>query len=227
MTTPLKILVVEDHDDLRDVTVAALAHMGHTARGVCCAEEIDEIPGNFQPDIFLLDLNLPGEDGLSVARRLRAARPRVGIIMVTARDQARDTRQGYDAGADIYITKPTSPEELDAAIRALDRRLRPSPPAGMILDNQRLCLRGPCGDVNISNTDFRLLSALSVARDHRLETWQILEILGKEVNHQEKKSLTVHMVRLRKKLNDAGAPEPTIKSIRGEGYQLCLPLAVQ
>jgi DNA-binding response OmpR family regulator len=227
MTPQLNILVVEDHDDLREVTVAALSGMGYNVKGIDCAEDIDEMLGRFRPDVFLLDLGLPGEDGLSLAHRLRTAQPGVGIIMVTARDQARDTLQGYNAGADIYVTKPTSPEELNAAIRALGRRLQPVAVDRLVLDSQSLRLKGPVAEINISNADCQLLAALARARDHRLETWQILEILGRAVDEQEKRALTVHIVRLRKKLAEAGAPEPTLKSIRATGYQLCVPLAVR
>ena len=227
MTPPLNILVVEDHDDLREVTVVALSDMGHTVKGIDCAEDIDEILGSFRPDVFLIDLGLPGEDGLSLARRLRTAQPGVGIIMVTARNQVKDTLQGYNAGADIYVTKPTSPDELNAAIRALGRRLLQVPDENLVLDAQSLRLQGPAAEINISNADYQLLAALARARDHRLETWQILEILGKAVDEQEKKALTVHIVRLRKKLAEAGVPEPTLKSIRGTGYQLCVPLVVR
>lgn len=227
MTPQLNILVVEDHDDLREVTVAALNGMGYNVKGIDCAEDIDEMLGRFRPDVFLLDLGLPGEDGLSLARRLRAAQPGVGLIMVTARDQARDTLQGYNAGADIYVTKPTSPEELNAAIRALGRRLQPVSDENLVLESQSLRLKGPAAEINISNADCQLLAALARARDRRLETWQILEILGKAVDENEKKALTVHIVRLRKKLAEAGAPEPTLKSIRGTGYQLCVSLALR
>lgn len=229
MDTPLNILVVEDHDDLREATVAALRAMGYAAQGVDCAEAMDEVLGRFRPDIVLLDLNLPGEDGLSIAQRLRAAEPGLGLIMVTARNRPQDVRKGYDSGADIYVTKPTSPDELDAAIQALLRRLRPATPVPtrLRLNRQTLCLTGPQGSAPVSDGDAQLLTALARARDQRLETWQLLELLGKSLDDPEKRALTVQIVRLRKKLEHAGAAEPTIKSIRGTGYQLCVRLQVE
>ncbi len=228
MATQLSILVVEDHDDLREATVMALARMGYPTRGVDCAEAMDETLSRFQADILLLDLNLPGEDGLSIARRLRAAQPDIGIIMVTARNQARDVMAGYGNGADIYVSKPVSPDELHAAIQALSRRLRPEPDAKdrLTLAAKSLELHGPQATIPLSDNDFLLLSSLAMARDRRLETWQLLETLGKEADDAEKRALAVHIVRLRKKLEQAGAPQPTLKSIRGTGYQLCVPLHI-
>lgn len=229
MDSPLNILVVEDHDDLRDATVAALIAQGHVAQGVASAEDVDEALARFHADILLLDLNLPGEDGLSLARRMRAATPEIGIIMVTARNQARDVMAGYGSGADIYVTKPVSSDELAAAIRALTRRLKPPPaPSGQLrLDSASLQLVGPHHPVNLSANECQLLAALAKARDQRLETWQLLEILGKPVDEPEKRALTVQIVRLRKKLAEAGAPEPTLKAIRGSGYQLCVSLRIE
>ncbi len=226
LNTPLNILVVEDHDDLREATVAALAAMGYTVRGVASAEAIADEAGRFAADVLLLDLNLPGEDGLSVARRLRAAEPDIGIIMVTARNQAKDVMQGYGSGADIYVTKPISPEELSAAIKALTRRMRPQErvAAPLTINPQTLQLTGPQGAVDLSDHECQLLAALNRAKNRRLETWQLLELLGKDVDDNEKRALTVQFVRLRKKLADAGAIEPSLKSIRGSGYQLCVAI---
>lgn len=227
MNNVLHLLVVEDHDDLREATVSALTAFGYVVCGVACAEEIDEVLGRFRPDAILLDLNLPGEDGLSIAQRLRAAQPDIGIIMVTARNRAQDVMSGYRSGADIYVAKPASPEELHAAIQALARRLRPPPMTALQLDTSSLRLRGSAGAIDISHADCQLLAALARAREHRLETWQLLELLGKQPDELEKKALAVHIVRLRKKLEEAGAPDPTIKAIRGTGYQLCIALELR
>jgi len=119
----VKIIVVEDHEALREVTVSALQDMGHKVRGIACAETLNQELQTDCPHVLILDLNLPGEDGISLARRVRKVHPEIGIIMVTARNQLGDKLTGYDSGADIYLTKPTSIEELSAAIQALSRRL--------------------------------------------------------------------------------------------------------
>jgi len=229
MDTSLNIIVVEDHDELRAVTVAALQSQGHVVCGVDCAEALDDELANFHADMLVLDLNLPGEDGISLARRIRAAEPGMGIIMVTARGQVREIEAGYDSGADIYLTKPTSPEELAAAIRALARRLYPAAPAEgqLVLNTLSMQLQGPLADVDVSNPECLLLESLARARGHRLETWQLLELAGKEADEQEKRTLAVQIVRLRKKFSEVGASEPSIKAIRGTGYQLCVSLELR
>ena len=228
MDTPLNIVVVEDHADLREATVAALCSMGHDARGIDCAEALDDELGAFRADLLVLDLNLPGEDGLSLARRIRAAEPGIGIIMVTGRTQVNDRMRGYGSGADIYLPKPASVEELGAAIQALARRIRPAASAGdaISLNPTKLQLQGPKQQVNVSDHESTLLLALSKAKDHRLENWQLMELSGSAVEDQNKAVLEVQIARLRKKLEQAGAPAPTIKAIRGTGYQLCVAVQI-
>ena len=123
MDAIMNILVIEDHEALREVTLSALGEMGHKARGISSAEALPAELESCVPHILILDLNLPGEDGISLAGRLRRMRPEIGIIMVTARIELSDKISGYESGADIYLTKPTSLEELTAAVYALSRRI--------------------------------------------------------------------------------------------------------
>ena len=228
MSNALNIMVVEDHDALRDITVEALAQRGHNVRGVDSAEALPDEPGLFPIDLLVIDLNLPGEDGISLAARIRAAQPDIGIIMVTARNQVRDRMAGYDSGADIYLTKPTSSEELIAAVRALTRRIRPDEPGDCLLTVQlaSLNLLGAKDKVGLSSHEASLLAALVRAKDQQLETWQLIALTDKEVTEHSKKALEVQIVRLRKKLQQAGAQEPSIKAIRGQGYRLCVKVAL-
>lgn len=124
-TPLLNIVLVEDHDLLRTVTESVLTGAGHKVLALGCAEEVDEALSGMNPDLYILDLNLPGEDGISLARRIRRSHPRVGIIMTTVRSEVTDRLDGYESGADIYLPKPTDPTELLAAAVALARRLRP------------------------------------------------------------------------------------------------------
>lgn len=228
MPIALNIMVVEDHEALRSVTVEALARRGHNVRGVDCAEALPDEPGLFPIDLFVIDLNLPGEDGLSLAARLRAAQPDIGIIVVTARNQMQDRLAGYNGGADIYLTKPTSSEELIAAVRALARRIHPEDPAGasFSLSMVSLSLQGPKKKISLSSHESSLLAAFVRAKDQQLETWQLIALTEKPVNEASKKTLEVQMVRLRKKLQQVGADDFTIRSIRGQGYRLCIRLAL-
>ncbi len=228
MPSPLNIVVVEDHDALRDVTVEALSQRGHNVRGVDCAEALPEEPGAMPIDLMVIDLNLPGEDGISLAARIRAAQPDIGIIMVTARSQVRDKMAGYDSGADIYLTKPTSSDELIAAVRALTRRIRPDEASDCALTVQlaSLNLVGPLEKVGLSSHEASLLAALVRAKDQQLESWQLIALTDKEVTEHSKKALEVQIVRLRKKLQQAGAEEHSIKAIRGQGYRLCVKVGL-
>jgi DNA-binding response OmpR family regulator len=137
----------------------------------------------------------------------------------------RDRLSGYESGADIYLTKPTSADELCAAVQALTRRIRPDDAAAHVhaltLHLDTMTLHGPAERVQLSGHEAILLAAFVRAKDHLLETWQIIALAHKEVNEASKKALEVQIVRLRRKLLQAGAQEPTIKSIRGQGYRLC------
>jgi DNA-binding response OmpR family regulator len=228
MPQALNILVVEDHDALRDVTVEALIRQGHHVRGVDCAEAVPDEAELCAIDLMVIDLNLPGEDGISLAARIRAAQPNVGIIMVTARNQLPQRLAGYQAGADIYLTKPTSIEELLAAIAALARRIKPQlPESTLALDLAGLSLTGPLGGVGLSGHEATMLAALLRAKDQQLDSWQLIALADKEVTEASKKALEVQIVRLRKKLQQAGAPEASIKSVRGQGYKLLLKMALR
>ena len=223
MDTRLNIILVEDNDDLREATSEALQAMGHDVRAVDCAEALDDEIGLFVADVLVLDLNLPGEDGLSLGRRLRAANPDVGIIMVTARNKVQDITAGYGSGADIYLTKPSTSEELGAALQAVARRLRPraAPSSQITLNQVTRQLNGPLAQIDLSQHECILLAAFAQAHDNCLENWQLIELSAKASDAATKAALEVQIVRLRKKLEHVGAPHPTIKVIRGTGYQLC------
>jgi DNA-binding response OmpR family regulator len=228
MDTLLNIVVVEDHDALREVTVEALRSLGHHVVGVDCAEALTDMGHGMQIDLMVVDLNLPGEDGLSLTRRIRLSQPDIGIIMVTARGQAAERMEGYESGADIYLTKPTSVEELGAAIRALSRRIKrvPQRAPALQLDLNKLSLSGEAGEVGLTVHEATLLSSFVRAPGHRLESWQLFESLGKTETDYSKASLEVQIVRLRKKLLQVGVAKQPIKAIRQLGYQLCVEIHV-
>lgn len=229
MDTRLNIIVVEDNNNLREVFVEALVAMEHQVIGVDCAEALDETLGAFTADVVVLDLNLPGEDGISVAKRLRAAYPELGIIMVTARTQSRDISTGYNSGADIYLTKPTTVDELGAALQALSRRVRPQPEAAelLVLKPTTRQLLSTTSAIDLTAIETILLAALAQASDFYMESWQLIALSGKESDETTKATLEVQITRLRKKLSQAGAPTPAIKVVRGAGYQLCVPVEIR
>ena len=227
------MVVVEDHDDLRDSLVELLQHLGHQVQGLSCAEDLDDALRSGPVDVLVVDLNLPGEDGYSLTRRFRAAHPQSGIIMVTAQHKISDKVQGYESGADIYLPKPVDPEELLAAVAAVSRKL----PAQVALAASRttsaltlrvmtLKVEGPLGEERLSDGDVAVITALARAPAQRLELWQLLQILGLSMDEASKSSLEVRIVRLRKKLMAVGADKDCISNIRNVGYQLCVPVEI-
>ena len=224
MVAKLSIVVVEDNDDLRHLTCQVLAQDGHHVMGISCAEELEDVAGGESADIFLIDINLPGEDGMSLARRIRKAQPLVGIIMVSARSDIDDKIIGYDSGADFYITKPVVLSELSAAIRSFARKNQASkskqfnPKQGLVLN--KLEVTGPQGVVRLTTTEAMLLTAFARAPSGKLAAWQIAEMLDIEMDDSMKSSIAMRLARLRKKLSDAGVEGIVIESIRNFGYQI-------
>lgn len=228
----ITVLIVEDNDALRESTMQFLAKSGVAAWGVSCAEEVAEFSKVASPQVYLIDLGLPGEDGLSLAARLRQAQPTVGIIMSTARDAIADRVSGYGHGADVYMPKPVDPEELLAVVRALSQRV-----AGVVtqadclqLKLGALTLAGPGGSQALTQREATLLAALSRAPERTLERWQILEILDAANQGVSPESMEVCIGQIRKKIIgclipadsfSANAQGPNvIKAIRGVGYRL-------
>lgn len=229
MAAGLSIVVVEDNQDLRDAIVEVLGTMGHDALGLSCSEELGDEGAQARIDLLVVDLNLPGEDGVSLSRRLRQAQPGLHIIMITARSSVYEKVAGYEAGADIYLTKPVSVEELGAAVRSLERRIHAQrnppdlqPKLAVKLDSLQLV--GPRGAKELSSVEVDLLSALARAPDRRLAYWQLLEIMAREADTASLTNLAVRMTRLRKKIQAAGFDGPTLRVIRHEGYQLRVPV---
>lgn len=226
MDTCLKILIVEDNDELRETLTDVLRNEGHQITSVDCAEDVPETTDMF--DLLLLDLNLPGEDGLSLSQRIRAAYPTVGIIMLSARKFDLDKKTGYESGADIYIPKPASLDELCAAIHSLSRRLKPSSVSNtLLLNRQTQTIHGINGTtVKLSDSETNLLNAFCLSPMQKLENWQLINLLLTDKVHNEKATIELKIVRLRKKLAEAGVDHPCILSIRGWGYRLTLPVRV-
>jgi DNA-binding response OmpR family regulator len=230
MVANLNIVLVEDNDDLRELTCQVLSQDGHHITGLACAEELEDLAGGDTVDIFLIDLNLPGEDGISLAQRIRKAHPLVGIIIVSARSDLDDKLIGYDSGADWYITKPLVFAELSAAIKSYARKrhaaLQNKQASDQSIKLEKLQLSGPLGIMKSTGSESVLLTAFARAPGGKLETWQIAEILAVEVNEAMKNSIAVRIARLRKKLIDVGAPGLVIESIRNTGYRLLIDLEV-
>ena len=225
----LNILIVEDDANLRESIIDALLGLGYHVRGIDCAEALPEQVDLLQLDIAILDVNLPDESGLSLAKRMRRVQPELGIIILSARSSADDRTAGYAHGADIYLTKPASLSELEAAVLALVRRMKQEP-----IKQDTLCLHLHAASLSLScqgqsialtKNEAILLAAWARAPQNTLEHWQIAEALGME-DGIKKPLIELHVSRLRKKLPNALDVPTSIRSVRGQGYQLCVPLVL-
>lgn len=233
-TAPLSIGIIEDHDDLRDLLAEVLQDLGHQVIGFPSAEDLEGSSGASKLDLLLLDLNLPGEDGLSVASRLKLTQPSLRVIMMTTRAALQDRVSGYRAGADLYLPKPLAEEELVAAVQSMARQIQADAVKSaersdklLRLDVGAMQLRGSRGVATLVPADIVLLTTLVRAPGQRLEHWQLIEALGLEVDDAGRANLSVRLTRLRAKLNQAGCPEGSLKSLRSSGYQLCVALEIQ
>jgi DNA-binding response OmpR family regulator len=227
MSRSLLVMLVEDHDELREATVDFLLTQGYDTVGVSSAEEVDDTPVPRAPDLYVIDLNLPGEDGFSLTERLRRTQPLAGIIITTARSQLQDRLTGYANGADIYLPKPVDPLELAAALKSVAQRTaRDINGAALQLNSKNLVLAGPSGKVNLTESEGRLLTALASARHQTLERWQVAVQLQPNKEDLSPDRLQNRISLLRRKIQACGIEGEAIKAVRGTGYKLCTPTVV-
>ena len=227
---PLHILVIEDNDSLREATLDFLNDNGHHTTGVASAEEVDETPTRDLPDLYLVDVNLPGEDGFALTQRIRKSQPLAGIVLMTARGQLRDRLDGYDCGADNYLIKPVEQAELLACIHSLAFRLKSkTAPAktSFVLHGQASSLSGPLGDAALSRGEGQLLVAFCRAAGQKLERWQAMQLVDSKDKGLSPANLEMRISSLRKKLTQCGAEGNPVLTLRGFGYALNCQLEVR
>ncbi|HTY50900.1 MAG TPA: response regulator transcription factor [Steroidobacteraceae bacterium] len=223
-----RILLVEDEPGIAQMLAAALSESGFTAVAVGSAAEMDRVLEREPADMVILDVMLPGEDGVSICRRLRSASP-VPIIMLTALGEEIDRVVGLEVGADDYVTKPFSSRELVARIRALLRRARagtqgtdaarPFRFAGWTLDPGRRQLLDPDGaHITLTSAEFDLLQAFCQRPGQVLSREKLLEVTRCGTAGPIERTIDVHVSRIRQKL-EADPREPAlIKTVRLGGY---------
>jgi two-component system phosphate regulon response regulator PhoB len=224
----MDILVVDDEADIRALVVHHLAREGfHCRTASDGAEGLREVRQR-RPDLVVLDLMLPGMDGLEVCRRLRAESTTAAlpIIMLTAKVEEVDRVVGLEIGADDYVVKPFSPKELVARVRAVLRRNRPRAPdeaplaaGGITLDVARHRVEVAGAPVPLAPREFALLRTLLESPGRVLSREQLLERAWgyARADEIESRTVDVHVRRLRAKLGDAGR---SIVTVKGVGYQL-------
>jgi len=219
------VLVVEDEPQIQELVAVNLEHIGHKVLRAASAEEAEAAIRAALPDVLVLDWMLPGESGLAFARRLRSdERTRdLPILMLTARAMEQDKLSGLEAGADDYLTKPFSPKELAARIKAVLRRRAPQLAGDAVeLDGLRLdpaTRRAKVGDkrVELSPSEFRLLHFLMTHPGRVYSRAQLLDLVWGDHVFIEERTVDVHIRRLRKALAPSGH-DRLVNTARGSGY---------
>lgn len=221
MPDSFSIAIIEDHLALREMFDQHLSTQGYRVFSGSCAEDLDEYATQHKLDLLILDLNLPGENGISIAKRYRAAYKNLQIIMLTVRAEVQDKILGYESGADLYLPKPVSVEELNAAVKSVARRTLENKLSNhATLNLQKLQLSYTLGSINLGPSECKMFRALIGSPNGLLEYWQLMDLLGLDASDKGKTNLAVYVHRLNKKLPQIGLPETTIKSIWKVGYQL-------
>lgn len=219
-----RILVVDDDPGIREVLCDYLGQHGYAMQGAASAAEMDRALTAGPVDLIVLDLMMPGEDGLSVCRRLNGSGP--PVVMLSAMGEDTDRIIGLELGADDYLAKPCNPRELLARIRAVLRRPREEAAdagpclrfAGWRLDLVRRELIRPDGaPVSLSAGEFSLLRAFAERPGRVLTRDQLLERARGADADVFDRAMDVQISRLRKKLDDGSGVE-MIVTLRGEGY---------
>lgn len=221
------ILVVEDEPGIQEVLKFNLGQHGHDVLVASDAEAALNLLRGAMPDLILLDWMLPGMSGIELARRVRADQrlKNVPIIMLTARTEERDKVLGLDTGADDYITKPFSPRELMARIKAVLRRRAPQMTedpveiAGLRLDPVSHRVFGDGTPLELGPTEFRLLHFLMTHPERVYSRSQLLDHVWGDHVFVEERTVDVHIRRLRSALEPTGHNR-LIQTVRGSGYRL-------
>jgi two-component system phosphate regulon response regulator PhoB len=224
------ILVVEDESAIQELISLNLEQAGYLALRATDAEQAIDLVRDEMPDLVLLDWMLPGMSGIEFARRLRADRrtQSVPIIMLTARVEEQDKLAGLETGADDYITKPFSPRELNARIKAVLRRRSPQETddaveaGGLKLDPASHRVTGNGQPLLLGPTEFRLLHFLMTHPERVYSRAQLLDQVWGDHVFIEERTVDVHIRRLRKAL-EATVHDHLIETVRGAGYRFSAP----
>jgi DNA-binding response OmpR family regulator len=222
---PQVIAALDDEPDILELLKVNLGKAGYRFEGFQDAEELYRYLDREKPNLILLDLMLPGTDGLEVCRHIRRteALADIPIIMLTAKGDESDKVVGLELGADDYVTKPFSTKELVARIHAVLRRPAGEGPSRrivvgpLIIDLDKFEVTVAGAKVDLTATEFKILQLLSSRKGRVFSRDQILDFLWGQEKAVIDRTIDVHIRNLREKLGEAGA---LIKNVRGVGYKL-------
>jgi DNA-binding response OmpR family regulator len=226
VATRATILVVDDEEAVQRMLTFPLEREGYRVVTAADGETALERFASERPDLVLLDVMLPGMDGLEVCRRIRAGSS-VPIVMLTARDDEIDKVLGLEIGADDYVTKPFSLAELRSRIRAVLRRaqLRPSEDSdrvavdGVVLDASRRTVEVDGTSVQLTYVEFEILRTLMRSPGRVYTRQNLLEAVWDSADYREPRTVDVHVRHLREKIERDPAEPDRIQTVRGVGYR--------
>lgn len=224
---PANILVVEDEPAIQELLALNITQAGHNAMRALSVEHAQDLLRETMPDLILLDWMLPGMSGLEFARKLKSDNltKSIPIIMLTARGDEYDKVRGLEVGADDYVTKPFSPRELNARIKAVLRRHAPQMTddpievSGLRLDPTSHRVTGNQKIIDLGPTEFRLLHFFMKNSERVHSRSQLLDKVWGDQVFVEDRTVDVHIRRLRNALSVSGH-EDLIQTVRGAGYRL-------
>ena len=218
-----RVMVVEDEANIASIVRAYLVRDGFEVTWVRSGEQALEELARFGPELIVLDIGLPGIDGFEVCRRLAG---RVPVIMLTAREEEADRVAGLELGADDYISKPFSPRELTARVKAVLRRAGAQRAPEQPLKLGPIVLRPAAREVRVSEApveltqrEFDLLEYLLTQSGRVVGRGELLEAVWGFISPGSTRTVEVHVAQLRKKLGDPAL----IRTVRGVGYQAVAP----
>ena len=222
MTSPM-VYICEDDPGLGEVILDRLEKEGYRCHLFCEASEMDEHSNTSMPDLLLLDIQLPGESGYSIAERYLRALPELRVIMMSVLNKQHDVLTGYDAGAMLYLAKPFKPEALLACLRGVfgnisDEANHASKEVCLNVASQTLSYQNI--SVRLAVSEVKMLMSLSLRYPDVLEYHELMEHLGLDLDSARKNTLETFVSRLRHKLVPIDRNYLTIKTIRNVGYQL-------
>lgn len=219
----MQLLLAEDEQALSNALVTILEHSGYHVQAVLDGPSALAALTERSFDAAILDIMMPGMDGIEVVRRARAHGTQVPIIMLTAKSEVEDKVCGLDAGANDYLTKPFSAKELMARIRALTRPATAAGDALVVgtarLDRSARTLAGPDGVEHLSNREFELLEQLMARPGTKIATERLLLAVWGDDAPEDASVVWVYISYLRKKLAACGT-DVRIRAARGQGYTI-------
>jgi two-component system, OmpR family, alkaline phosphatase synthesis response regulator PhoP len=224
-----RVLVVEDEADVAEMIRYNLGKEGYDVRLAGTGTDALRQVKDARPDVILLDIMVPQLNGWEICRRLKQDRETqaIPVIMVTGRVEEGDKVLGFEMGADDYVTKPFSPRELVARVRAVSRRGRtgedsagqPLRAGDLEIDRQRFEVKMKGRLVELTRKEFDLLAALARTPGRVFGREELLDLVWGQDGFVEPRTVDVHVARLRAKFIAARAPEPAIETVRGVGYR--------